>query len=455
MFVNRKNELNELEQSWKDKKSNFLIVYGSRRVGKTGLIKQFLQNKFGFYFLADRLPERENLKTLTRIVKSTYEDEFLGNFEDWYTFFNYLKSNVKRKIVIIIDEFPYLLETNPALSSIFQKGWDEYLKDLSVFFILCGSSIGMMEREALTYKAPLYGRRTGQLFIKPLSFYNFTEFFPKVSFERKLELFTISGGIPAYIQQFNSKLSVKENLTKFILQPGSYLYQEVDFILKEEVRTPRVYFSILKAIALGKRKFGDIVNETGLEKTSLHKYLYILEELQLIQKEFPVTEKNIAKSRKGLYKLTDNFFRCWFNFVFPFHSELEFGNIEPSIYRFEQYFTHLAALIYEEISVDIIRLYQNKLFQFSRVGRWWHKENEIDIVAYDFLKKNILFAEVKWSKNLVGTNIYYSLREKSELVNWEWEKSHFALVSRSGFTKDMISLAEKENVLLIKGDEIV
>ena len=452
MFVNRKNELESLEKAYTARNTNFIVIYGRRRVGKTELIKQFLKDKSGFYFLADRLPEKENLKTLTRILKDFFNDEFIADFNDWYSFFKYLKSHIYQKTVIIFDEFPYLIETNPALSSVFQKGWDEYLKDLPVFLILCGSSIGMMEKEVLTYKAPLYGRRTGQLLVNPLLFYDFVDFIKDSGFNKQVELYTIAGGAPAYIQQLNPRLSIENNVISNILQPGNYLYQEANFILKEEVREPRIYFSILKAIALGKNKFGEIVNETGIEKTSLHRYLYTLEELHLIKKEHPVTEKNVAKSRKGLYKITDHYFRFWFNFVFPYHSELEIGNTGPSINRFRQFFTHLAALTYEEIAYEILRKYQKHLFSFHKIGRWWEKENEIDVVAFDDSNENILFAEVKWSRKLVGTNIYNSLLQKSALVNRPYKNAHYALLNRSGFTKDMISLAREEKVLLIKGD---
>jgi len=454
MFVNRKNELQSLEYAWQTERTNFFIIYGRRRVGKTELIKQFLKNKPGFYFLADRLPERENLKTLTRILKEVFNDEFLADVADWYGFFRFLKSRITQKTVIIIDEFPYLIETNSALSSVFQKGWDEYLKDLPVFLILCGSGIGMMEREALTYKAPLYGRRTGQLLVKPFSFYDFKDFFQHLNFDTQLEFYAVTGGIPAYAQQLDPHLNLTKNILTRVFQPTAYLYQEVEFILKEEVREPRIYFSILKAIARGKRKFGEIVNETGIEKTSLHKYLYTLEELKIIEKEFPVTEKNVAKSRKGLYKITDHFFRFWFNFVFPYRSELEIGNNRVSLQRLEQQFIHLAAMCYEEVAIEICKRNKNFIFDFIKIGRWWEKDNEIDIVAYDESHENILFAEVKWSTKMVGTNIYRSLLEKSRLVDLSYNNVHFALFSRSGFTKDMIQLAKTESVLLITGENL-
>ncbi len=452
MFVNRTQELSALESGWKSSSASFVICYGRRRVGKTELIKNFLERKPGIYFLADRLSERDNLRALSRLVREFFNDPFVGDFADWYAFFAYLKAKLTSKTVVVIDEFPYLVETNRGLSSVFQKGWDETLSKLPLMLVLCGSSIGMMERETMAYGAPLYGRRTSQLHVFPLRFADCSHFFPQTSFDRRLEVFTLSGGIPAYIQQLEGAASARQNFIKNFLQPGAYLFSEADFILKEETREPRQYFSILRAIALGKHKLGEIVNETGLEKTSLHKYLYYLEELQLLHKRFPVTEKNPEKSRQGLYFLADNYFSVWFDAVFPYRSELMLGNQRPALNRFDQTFVHHCAAAYEQVSGEILRGAQDELFDFQRLGKWWEKEQEIDLVALGETGEDALFAEVKWSNKKVGIDIYHELKTKSQLVPVKPKRKHYALLSRSGFTAAMERLAKEENVLLIHGE---
>ena len=452
MFINRTRELTALEKSYKNERASFIICYGRRRVGKTELIKHFIHDKAGLYFLADRLAEKENLRALTRLTGAFFKDSFLGEFADWYAFFDYLKAKVSDKMIIVIDEFPYLVETNKAVSSVFQKGWDETLKNLPLQLILCGSSISMMEREALTYGAPLYGRRTGQLLVLPLSFADFSRFLPNRSFDRRLEFFAMTGGIPAYAKQLNKKLSPRQNFLENILEPETYLYNDAGFILKEETREPRQYFSILRAIALGKHKLGEIVNETGIEKTSLHKYLYYLEELRIIQKRFPVTEKNFEKSRQGLYYLADNYFSFWFDMIFPYRSELVLGNKRPALNRFDEAFVHHTATAYEQISGEILRRFQDDLFLFSRVGRWWHNNEEIDLVALGDSGQDVLFAEVKWSTKKVGTDIYQQLKDKSQSVAENYRRRQYALFSRSGFTAAMKKLAREEKILLIHGE---
>ena len=452
MFINRTKELAALEKSWKSAAASFMICYGRRRVGKTELLKRFLKNKPSLYFLTDRLAEKENLRTLTRLVRAFFNDPFLGDLPDWYAFFNYLKAKASSPLVLVIDEFPYLVETNAAISSVFQKGWDEVMQKLPIMLILCGSSIGMMERETLAYGAPLYGRRTGQLLLQPLSFVDFSQFFSSQPFDRRLEFFALAGGVPAYIKQFEAPLSVRQNFSENFLEPDAYLYNDAEFILKEETREPRQYFSILRAIALGKHKIGEIVNETGIEKTSLHKYLYYLEELQILQKRFPATEKNVEKSRQGLYYLADNYFAFWFDMIFPYRSELVLGNKRPALARFDQAFVHHAAAAYEQVGAEILRGWQKELFPFSRVGRWWSKNNEIDLVAVGDPGEDILFAEVKWSTKKVGIDIYQQLKEQSRLVEGNYRRRHYALLSRSGFTAAMERLAPAENVLLIHGE---
>ncbi len=452
MFINRLQELSALESSWKSSGASFVICYGRRRVGKIELIKHFLERKSGIYFLADRLSERDNLRALSRLVREFFNDPFLGDFADWHTFFAYLKTKLAAKTAVVIDEFPYLVETNRALSSVFQKGWDETLSKLPLMLVLCGSSIGMMERETMAYGAPLYGRRTGQLQVFPLRFSDSSSFFPQLNFDRRLELFTLSGGIPAYLQQLDGGASARQNFIKTFLQPGAYLFNEADFILKEETREPRQYFSILRVIALGKHKLGEIVNETGLEKTSLHKYLYYLEELQLVHKRFPVTEKSPEKSRQGLYFLADNYFSVWFDAVFPYRSELMLGNQRPSLNRFDQAFVHHCAAVYEQVGGEILRGLQDELFDFHRLGKWWEKEQEIDIVALGERGEDALFAEVKWSTKKVGVDVYQELKAKSQLVPGKPRRKHYALLSRSGFTAAMERLAKEEKVLLLHGE---
>lgn len=457
-FINRKKELNSLEEKWASKRPQFIIVYGKKRVGKTELIKQFIKNKPAVYFLADNRSETEQLKELGKLVGKFFNDSILTSrgFNDWLEVFKYLKEKIKKQMVFVVDEFPYLVGVNKATSSLFQKGWDEYLKESPIFFILSGSSVSMMESEVLIYKAPLYGRRTGQLLLKPFLFKESWQFFPKKKFSLFLSIFAITGGMPAYLLQIEPNFSLKENVQQKIFRKTEFLHNEVEFILKEELREPKNYLAILRAISWGKNKFGEITSETGLAKNVLTKYLNTLEKLQIIEKEVSITEKILAKSRKGLYRISDNFFRFWFQYIFPYKSDLELERFEEVLRKMET-FNILEAAVYEKVCQEILWDLREKIFPFERVGKWWDKEKEMDIVAISSKTNQILFGEAKWSAKQVGTNIYQDLKKKARDVRWGKpnRKEYYILFSKSGFTKDMKELAKKEKILLVQQDKFL
>ena len=457
-FINRQSELDALKSKWNEKNSQFIVVYGKRRVGKTELLKQFMKNKRGIYFLADKRTLKEQLKELGRIIGEYFNEPFIHShgFNDWLEVFQYLHRMITGQFVFIVDEYPYLVNVDKATSSVFQKGWEQYLKNTNIFFILCGSSISMMESETLLYESPLYGRRTSQILLNPLSFKQSQQFFHSMSFEKFLKIYTITDGMPAYLLQFDSELSIEENIKKKIFPTTEFLHNEVEFMLKEELREPQNYLSILKAIAWGQTKFGEISNETGLKKNVLMKYLGTLEKLQLIKKDVPVTEKNPHKSRRGLYRVSDNFLKFWFQYIFPYKSDLEIKQYDEVLRKLKESFQILEASAYENVCRELLWEFRYTIFPFERVGKWWERDKEIDIVAISQKTDGILFGECKWSGKPVGTNIYRDLKKKASSVQWGKgkRKEYFILFSKSGFTEDMIQLARDKKVLLVEKDKL-
>ena len=449
-----------MNEKWETKTSQLFVIYGKRRVGKTELVKQFLQDKPAIYFLADKRNHGDQLKELGRVIGNYFDDKILtkNGFQNWIEFFEYISNKGNKQLVVAIDEYPYLVETDDAISSIFQKGWDQYLKNSKVFFVLLGSSIAMMESETLIHESPLFGRRTGQLLVEPMTFVNSWKFFPKKSFDDFMSVYSITDGMPSYLLQIDGGKTIKENIEKKIFSHTEFLYNEVEFMLREELREPKNYLAILKAISWGKRKFGEIVNDTGLGKNVITKYLNTLERLRLIEKEIPVTENNSGKSRKGLYKISDNFFRFWFQYIFPFKSDLEIGRYAHVLDQFDRSFNVLESVVFEKVCQELIFDFENELFPIERVGKWWEKEKEIDVVGISEREQKIVFGECKWSSKAVGTNILSDLQGKAKFVQWGKgkRKEYFVLFSKSGFTLDMIKLAKKEGtVVLIDKNKLV
>jgi len=424
-FINRESELKALNSRYMENKPHFMVIYGRRRVGKTELIKQFYNDKPHVYHLADKSASRDQIRRIVKRISDAF-NERPPLIEAWEELFSYVKEKNK-KLILVFDEFPYLVESDKAVPSFFQKGWDEYLKDSEVFLILCGSSVRMMERDVLSSKSPLFGRRTGQLRIDPLRFKEAMLFFPKYSIETAIECYSILGGIPLYLREFSDEASLAANIKK-MLAKDSILYEEPIFLLREELREPSTYSALLEKIAEGSTKMNDISTKTGIDVHKLPKYLKVLENLHLIERITPVTVSK-AKSKQTLYIIKDDFFRFWYYFVFPFRSEIEGGRDDFVMSQIKSRLGSFTSAAFEKICREFLA----ESGSYNKVGRWWHKDNEIDVVALNEQTKEILFAECKWQDGVNAGKILASLREKAKLVQWnnESRKERFAVFAKS------------------------
>jgi len=459
-FVNRELELSFLNEKWRQNSAQLIVIYGKRRVGKTEISIQFAKDKPHIYFLCERLAAHSQLKKFTEAVRGYFKDEFLPQegFKDWETAFKYI-ANKREKLAVIIDEFPYLAETDKAIPSVFQKAWDLYLKNSKVYLMLLGSSISMMVKTVLFHKAPLYGRRTGQFLIKPFRFRETKKTYPEKTFNEVLAIYSIVGGTPLYLNKFRGK-NYLDVVREELLRKGQPLYEEVEFLLREELKEPRNYFVILEALSLGKHKLSEIINETGFDKGTSSRYISILNSLQITKKEIPVTEKIPEKSRKGIYVIDDNFFNFWFRFIFRNRSLLEENKITTVLSKVKEAMPQLLAENYEKISGEILfnTILSKKLpLEFETYGCWWDRNEDIDLIALNSKTNEILFGEVKWSNKPVGTNIYEDLKKKSQRVEWgrKNRKEYFALFSKTGFTPNMKKVAKKEKVYLFHKDKLI
>ncbi len=446
MFFNRVEELNRLNSRYKEKGAQLLIIYGRRRVGKTELIKEFVRDKSHIYFLADLSNEKEQLRQFSERIRLFTNDQSLVDnpFSNWVALFSYLKNLILRKrLIIIIDEYQYLQSSNKAISSIIQKSWDEGLKDTQVFFILCGSYISFMERELLAYKSPLYGRRTAQFPVEPMSLYGARLFFNSYSIKDMIRTYGILGGVPAYLLQFDPKNKVEKNIETTFLYKDAFLFNETRFLLMEELREPRNYFSILKAIAFGATRTNEIVQHSSLERGLVVKYLDVLQNLRIIKREIPVTEYNPEKSRKGIYIIQDQYIKFWFRFIMPNQSFIEEGRRDFVLtQRILPYLDQYLGNVFEKVCVEYLRKIngtQRLPFSFDKIGKFWQHENEIDIIAFDLNFKNILIVECKWTSSPVGIDIFDGLIRKSGVVpgNFTAGKVYYGIFSKSGFTDSM------------------
>lgn len=469
-FIGRKREMEKLESEY-SRDSSFVVIYGRRRVGKTTLIKEFLKNKTAFYFLATEEIESQSMKRLAGVVARTTKNRLLQNatFTDWLDLFQVIADyEPEKKKVLVIDEFPYLVKTNSAFPSILQNAWDEILKDNNLMLILSGSLIGMMQKHALSYDSPLYGRRTSQMRLAPLSF---TDIYAvqNLSFTESVEQYAVTGGVPKYLEFFEDGRELTEQIKDAVLSKNGFLYEEPFFLLKSESMTAVNYFSIIKAFADGNHKIGKIAGVLGIESSKLTPYLSTLSELGFVEKRTPVTEKNPEKSRKGLYFIADNFIRFWFRYVYPYKGELELDNMQIVLEEMKKDFeTKFVAFAYEDICKDIFaNLCKRGVVDFvpSQIGAYWLNDytgdTEIDVMAVDNQNKRIFAGECKYHRNPVDAPVYYALKEKV-LNAGEIRKSYpgydviYGIFSKSGFTQRMLDAArETSNLVLVNEDSVL
>lgn len=469
-FIGRKNELHTLNTEY-NRNSSFVVIYGRRRVGKTTLIKEFLKNKTAFYYLATEELESQSMKRLANVIARTTKNTLLQKIEftDWLDLFQLIADyKPEEKKVLVIDEFPYLVRTNSAFPSILQNAWDEFLKDSNVMLILSGSLIGMMQKHALSYDSPLYGRRTAQMRLMPLPFTSIYET-QNLPFEQAVEQFALTGGVPKYLEFFEDGRPLEEQLKDAVFSKNGFLYEEPNFLLKSESLTAVNYFSIIKTIADGNHKLGKIASALGQESSSLTPYLSTLSDLGFIEKRTPITEKNPEKSRKGLYFIADNFLRFWFCYVYPYKGELELDNMQIVLDEIHKDFKEkFVAFAYEDICKDIFaKLCSNNAISFvpSRIGSYWLNDydgdTEINVMSVDHQNKQVFAGECKYHTKPVDAPVYFTLKEKVDNAS-EIRKSFpkynviYGLFSKSGFTKRMLDIAkENPNILPIHEDHLL
>ena len=458
-FVDREKELEFLEQEYRREGSSLVILYGRRRVGKTALATKFMEGKPALYFLVTEESEQQNRNAFKDAVADFCGNELLksASLQQWEPIFKaFCEKPSDQKLLLILDEFQYLGKSDPAFPSVFQKIWDTFLKQQPVMVILCGSLISMMESQTLSYSSPLYGRRTGQLRLRQIPFSHYGQFFPEKSHKDLIEYYAVTGGVPKYIELFHDTGDIYTAIQRSILSKSSFLFDEPNFLLQREVSEIGSYFSIMKAIAAGNQKLGKIAGVLEVKQTGLSKYLKTLVDLDLLEREVPVTEENPEKSKRGLYKIKDNFMLFWFRFVYPNMGLIESGNEQAAMNRIRANLVdnHIS-YIYEDVCRE--KMWQLAAagqwdFLFDKVGRWWNGNTEIDLIALDSQGANIIFGECKYWEGPVGVNVLNSLMEKTKEVEWKrnGRKEYFVLFSISGFTEELEKLAASRKDILLQ-----
>ena len=444
IFIGRKKELKLLEELYNSQKFEMLILRGRIKVGKSYLLNHFskkYQNNTVF-FTADKSAEKSNVKSFCEELNNVLKfGTFLNSFETWKDVFSFFKDiELKQRLVIIIDEFTYLHSSNPAFDSILQNAIDRVLKQKNVFLILCGSEVSTIEDIIDDSTKPLYGRKTAELKLEPFSYLEAKEFFPKYSNEEALTVYSILGGTPLYISLFDDSLSIRENIIKNCLSTTGYLFNEVENLLRMELKETSFYKNIMLAINSGASNLNTIRDKVGEDSAKISKYISVLINLGYIKKEIPCGEKD--RIRNTLYSISDNYFAFYFAFIFK-HRNILNGFISPEIF-YEKEMTNekLNAFIGKRFE-DICKAYLKQQFYLGKmpfypqeIGRWWgnnpilKKQEEIDILALD--DENAIICECKYTNEKFNLKQLKDLEQSALCINKE--NKSFIIFSKSGVT---------------------
>ena len=455
MFIGRERELAKLKQLYQSDQFEFVVIYGRRRVGKTALINQFIQDKKAIYFMGVESNAKQNLENLSySIMEFGMGQETKSSFLSFQSALeSVFQLAEKQRLILAIDEYPYVARASSSLASTLQLLIDKYKENSKLMLILCGSSMSYMEDHVLAYKAPLYGRRTAQMKILPFDFEEVCRYFPRFSSEEKAMIYGLVGGTPQYLMQMDDRISIEENIKNTFLDPASALFEEPENLLKQEVREPALYNAIISAIAGGAARLSEISSKVGESTNVCSVYLKNLLDLGLIQKEFPYGDQ---ASRKALYSISDNLFRFWYRFIPENSSIIARGAKELAYQRIEPYLSEYMGKVFEEICIQmlwkLLLMGKSPVF-FSELGRWWgtdpkeKKQTEIDIMGVQD-KNTALFAECKWTNEKIDQNVLKTLIRRSQLFNYS--QVFLFCFSTSGFTQGCLEMAETlGNVQLI------
>ncbi|MCP4425421.1 MAG: ATP-binding protein [Chloroflexi bacterium] len=461
-FVGRNRELQTLETFFQSPQASLLILYGRRRIGKTRLVTRFLERHRdtpAFYWMATTHSEAYQLRDFSqavmrhdpRLAAPPTPDFSFSSWEDALHHLADVAAADAQPHLVVLDEFTYLLRNEPAISSLFQKVWDHRLSQIpQLKLILTGSLIGMMAREVFAYQAPLYGRATAQIRLRPLSYAAVYELFPDRSADERVAIYGVTGGVPAYLDFFTRTSDFVTALREHILVPGSMMMSDPAVILYEQLQEPQTYESVLSAVAAGFHQWSDIAKMAGLPETALGHYLKVLQELEFIERRRPILAK--PNSKRGRYFVQDHFLRFYYRFIVPQLGPIERGYQEAATEKIYAGLRPFLGLhIFEELCREWVwaaAMAGQLDFVPETVGSYWRtyrgKGVQLDVVAAAPRQKRLFIGEAKWGRGALSRGALTDLIKRSRRMPQVAEgwATHYALFAREGFTDALQEKAE-------------
>ena len=463
-FRNRDRHLQILNQHYERRQASLMVVYGRRRIGKTVLLRHWIENQLSGQHLlwtAHRSTSDVLLAGFSEAVATVTPGVHTQvRFANWPALFEQLfKLAADRRLVVVIDEFPYLVECAPEIPSLLQKLWDKHKDKSRIFLILCGSHFHMMHEQFASQQKPLYGRVTESLVLDEIAPEDLGLFLPRYSPEQIVETYSVIGGVPAYLELWDDRHPVFKNIDERILSGRTFFSQEATLLIQDELAEPRTYLAILEAMGANRCAPAELARKTGIAINHMGKYLRTLLDLRFIRRILSEDVKHRTQTRMSRYEIRDPFLRFHFQYVYP-HADLveqkrlsRLGEIVRT--NFDSYVGHTA---YEELARrQIARLGDGQKLPFvpDYVGRAWTRHAELDVVAVGWKQRCVLIGECKWETERVTDAVLESLITRAEnFPNFAGFKKSYTLFSKSGFSAPLQRRASSENILLFSGGKL-
>lgn len=466
-FYNRKRELALLDDLYTRTGGQMFVLYGRRRVGKTVLVAHWLESRQrpALFWTADRTSAGAQLRSLSRTIQAYLNPDQPApvdfTYSSWELAFNEIaRLAQEQRLVVVLDEFTYLIESEPSLPSILQRLWDHQLKRRNLVLILTGSHAGMIEREVLAYRSPLYNRATSSLHLQPMSFGALPAFFPKYSAEDRASIYACVGGVPQYLELFHPGHTVEWNLQQLL--SSTMIMDDAGALLRDQLGEPRNYAAIVSAIAAGFTRMTEIAKMSGLQHSGVGKYLDVLQHLGIIERKVPATISRPEQSKQGRYQIIDHYLRFYYRFIAPARANLERGLVEQAWQNIRKHLPEFVGVyIFEEISREwVLRQGDRGQLPFvpRRVGSFWGAgKPQIDVVAINEDAHAILLGECKWTAEPIRKKVVDDFLARAQQVipapAEDWQVT-YALFSRSGVTEEARQAAKEHECLWVNLDQI-
>jgi uncharacterized protein len=442
MFVNRSVELEALAEWWEGspRAGAIALVWGRRRVGKTVLVSAFAKDRRAVFHTGAGRPARDELSILSRatadVLAAGVRDLAARPFVDWDDALESLAiAAAEEPLLLVLDEFPELLRVSPELPGVLRAFWDRAQGQTRLRILLCGSAVRTMQA-IQEERAPLYGRIDLTLPLHPFAPHETALMLRKLTPADRALVWGILGGVPLYLTWWDQQRSLRENLARLVARPGGRLLDEGRLVLATEGDTGELGQLVLRAIAAGATKHGEIEQSVRAEPA---RTLERLIELRLVERIVPVTEAP-SRTRRRSYRIADNFLAFWLGIVEPYRAEIERG-LGPSILSpmIERLDNHMGARWEDAFRSHLRRLAADGTLapEIVRIGAFWSERPpvEIDAVALAGRREQaVLLGEAKWARTANGARILRELERKATALPLLAPTPSYAVCAREHIT---------------------